>query len=86
MSGLILGLLLAQTYPLRISIQVTRPTCVVIDAAGQSRVVARNALQAGEQPAVCGRAPGAASPRVEQHVEVAATPTTPEQRLVEIFY
>ncbi len=85
MSGLILGLLLAQTYPLRISIQVTRPTCVVVDAAGQSRVVARSALQAGEQPTVCGRAPGAA-PRVEQHVEVAATPTTPEQRLVEIFY
>lgn len=87
MNGLILALVLSQaTVEVRISVQVVKPTCVVIDAAGEARVVPKRSVRPGDRAAACTNAPAAGAPRVEQRVEVAATAVTPELRVVDVIY
>lgn len=86
MNGLILALVLSQaTVEVRISVQVVKPTCVVIDAAGEAKVVPKRSVRPGDRATACTTAP-ASAPRVEQRVEVAATAETPELRVVDVIY
>lgn len=86
MNALLLGLLLAQsTAEVRIVVSIAKPRCFVVDAGGDLRPVSRGAA-AGRSAAACAIAPADSPPKVEQRVEVAATPTTPEQRVIEFIF
>ncbi len=86
MTGLILGLILTQAAEVRITVRVVRPTCVLIDASGEATVVPRRHGIDRERTLACASSREAEAPRIEQHVEVAATVAGPEQRVVEINY
>lgn len=87
MNALILGLLLSQaSASLTISVRVVRPTCVVLQADGSTRVVERRAMVDGQRSVACSTDPAAAAPAIVQRVERPASRGGPEERLVEIFY
>lgn len=84
MSALILAVLLGQS--IQITVRVVKPMCVVVDASGETRLVERRALQAGDRATGCAPTPRGSAPRVRQHVEAVATSGEPERRVIEIAY
>ncbi len=85
MNALLLSLVLGQAT-VQIRVTVAKPLCVVVDEAGAATVVPKRSLKGGERVTGCANAQGSGVPRIEQHVESAATADQPEVRVIEVIY